>query len=112
MDGVKRVVKFEAKEDGSIIIRAPFFWYNLILDPNFSFLFRDPSNGISSPPPECSPLIKKKNKKWYQKWQMYLSIPIGLFLILAGVALFKYHRIVYWWKSKYSTPTLQIEMDD
>lgn len=111
---MKRTVKFQAKDLNVITIRAPFFWYNLSLDPNFAFLLRDDDNINNNNNNDCSsPIIdENKVKKWYQQWQMYLAIPIGIFLILLGIVLFKHHWIVFWWKSKFAKQTVQIEMDD
>lgn len=98
VDDTPRKVTFSNPQPTTLAVQAPFFWYNLTLDPNFGVLV--------GPPTACSAVTS------HPTWEYFLAIPIGVVLIGVVVIMIYYLRFRAWYRMRTQKHTVSIEMDD
>lgn len=102
LDGRKRAITFTSTNTSQVTIRAPFFWNNLILDPNFGVLLEDDD--------PCSSRFIDGLRNHKATWQYYLIIPIVAVFVVIGLLFWKFDKIRLWNKFR-SPPKLVFEVD-
>jgi len=82
LDGTKRYITYETSNTSAYAAVIPFFWYDVIIDPNFGFLAEAADS-------QCDTLSDTLR----HTWEVYLAIPIGVAFIVLAVVIWKYFRI-------------------
>jgi len=100
MDGIKRYITYETKNMSYAAV-LPFFWEDMVLDPNYGFLVDANS--------ECSQQEFVDSLR--TRWEVYLAIPIFVVLAIGAVLLWKYFRIRDYIK-KDRVHSVEIEIDE